>query len=153
MMFDREKLERLRAKFGEAGGKEIFDPHFRAVADSVFKDSDKRPPPYAGDRQIALSSIGDRAVSIAVRVGLRALSALRPQHGQAPCAPCAELQLEVGHTAACSHLLCTARMELELGDACHTQPALGRHSSDTNPSPCYSSRMLRRPNIRDVARV
>src|ERR1700734_426899 len=47
-MFDREKLERLRAKFGDAGGNEIFDPHFRAVADSVFKDSDKRPPPYAG---------------------------------------------------------------------------------------------------------
>jgi hypothetical protein len=47
MMFDRQKLERLRAKFGEAGGNEIFDPHFRAVADSVFKDSDKRPPPYA----------------------------------------------------------------------------------------------------------
>src|SRR5580693_1949053 len=47
-MFDPKKLERLRAKFGEAGGNEIFDPHFRAVADSVFKDSDKRPPPYAG---------------------------------------------------------------------------------------------------------
>ena len=47
-MFDRQKLERLRAKFGDAGGNEIFDPHFRAVADSVFKDSDKRPPPYAG---------------------------------------------------------------------------------------------------------
>jgi hypothetical protein len=62
MMFDREKLERLRAKFGEAGGNEIFDPHFRAVADSVFKD---------------LSSIGDRAVSIAVQVGLRC--AIRPQ--------------------------------------------------------------------------
>ena len=47
-MFDRQKLERLRAKFGGAGGNEIFDPHFRGVADSVFKDSDKRPPPYAG---------------------------------------------------------------------------------------------------------
>jgi hypothetical protein len=47
---------------------------------------------------------------------------------QAPCAPCAELQAEVCHTAACSHLLCTARMELELGDACRTQPALGHHS-------------------------
>ena len=47
-MFDRQKLERLRAKFGDAGGNEIFDPQFRAVADSVFKDSDKRPPPYAG---------------------------------------------------------------------------------------------------------
>jgi agmatinase len=48
MTFNRQKLERLRAKFGDAGGNEIFDPHFRAVADSVFKDSDKRPPPYAG---------------------------------------------------------------------------------------------------------
>jgi agmatinase len=48
MTFDRQKLERLRAKFGEAGGNEVFDPHFRAVANSVFKDSDKRPPPYAG---------------------------------------------------------------------------------------------------------
>jgi agmatinase len=47
-MFDRQKLERLRAKFGDAGGNEIFDPHFRAVADSVFRDSDRRPPPYAG---------------------------------------------------------------------------------------------------------
>jgi guanidinopropionase len=47
-MFDRQKLECLRAKFGDAGGNEIFDSHFRAVADSVFKDSDKRPPPYAG---------------------------------------------------------------------------------------------------------
>ena len=56
-------------------------------------------------------------------------TALRPQHGQAPCAPCAELQAEVCHTAACSHLLCTARMELELGDACRTQPALGHQSS------------------------
>jgi agmatinase len=48
MAFDRQKLERLRAKFGDAGGNEIFDPHFRAVANSVFKDSDKRPPPYGG---------------------------------------------------------------------------------------------------------
>jgi hypothetical protein len=38
MTFDRQKLERLRARFGEAGGNEIFDPHFRAVADAVFKD-------------------------------------------------------------------------------------------------------------------
>jgi hypothetical protein len=42
MMFDGQKLERLRAKFGEAGASEIFDPHFHAVADSVFKDSNKR---------------------------------------------------------------------------------------------------------------
>jgi hypothetical protein len=42
---------------------------------------------------------------------------------------------------------------LEFGDACRTQPALGHHWSDTNPSPCYPPRMLVRPNIRDVARV
>jgi AraC-like DNA-binding protein len=65
--------------------------------------------------------------------------AVRPQHQQAPCAPCAEPQAEVSHKAACSHLLCTAQTELELGDACHTQPALGHHSSDTSPSPCCSS--------------
>ena len=47
-MFNRQKLERLRTRYGEAGGNEINDPHFRAVADAVFKDSDKRPPPYAG---------------------------------------------------------------------------------------------------------
>lgn len=47
-MFDRQKLDRLRARYGEAGGNEIFDPHFRATADSVFKNCDKRPPPYAG---------------------------------------------------------------------------------------------------------
>jgi len=47
-MVDRQKLERLRAKYGETGGGKIFDPHFRAVAESLFKSSGKRPPPYAG---------------------------------------------------------------------------------------------------------
>ena len=47
-MFDDKKLEKLRAKYGAVGGNEIFDPHFRQVADSVFKESDQRPPPYAG---------------------------------------------------------------------------------------------------------
>jgi hypothetical protein len=68
----------------------------------------------------------------------------RRQRGRAPCALCAELQTEVCHTVACSRLLCTAQTELELDDGCRTQPALGRHSSDTNPSPCYPSRMLGR---------
>ena len=47
-MFDDQKLENLRAKYQAIAGNEIFDPHFREVANSVFKDSDKRPPPYAG---------------------------------------------------------------------------------------------------------
>ena len=47
-MFDNQKLDRLRAKYGAIAGNEIFDPHFQTVANSVFKDSDKRPAPYAG---------------------------------------------------------------------------------------------------------
>jgi agmatinase len=47
-MFDDKKLERLRAKYSAVGGNEIYDPHFQKIAASVFKDSDKRPPPYAG---------------------------------------------------------------------------------------------------------
>jgi hypothetical protein len=58
-------------------------------------------------------------------------SALRPQHGQAPSAPCAEVQPEVCRIAVCSNLLCTARGELGPGDACRTQPALAHQASDT----------------------
>ena len=64
---------------------------------------------------------------------------LTPQHGQTPWTPYAELQAEACHTVACSRLLCTAQTELELGDVCRIQPALGHRSSDTNPLPCYPS--------------
>lgn len=47
-MVDEEKLARLRSKYGAVGGDGIFDPHFSEVARTVFKDGDKRPPPYAG---------------------------------------------------------------------------------------------------------
>ena len=47
-MVDRQNLERLRAKYGDTADAEIFDPHFRAVADALFKSAGKRPPPYAG---------------------------------------------------------------------------------------------------------
>jgi agmatinase len=47
-MVDGQKLERLRAKYAESDDAGIFDPHFRAVADAVFKNAGKRPPPYAG---------------------------------------------------------------------------------------------------------
>src|ERR1700722_577341 len=47
-MFDNQKLENLRAKYQAIAGNEIFDPRFQEVANSVFKGSDKRPPPYAG---------------------------------------------------------------------------------------------------------
>lgn len=45
---DRANLERLRSRYGRASGADIFDPAFRAVADLVFKDGDKRPAPYCG---------------------------------------------------------------------------------------------------------
>ena len=47
-MIDRPKLERLRARYGARDDAEIFNPHFRAVADALFKSTGKRPPPYAG---------------------------------------------------------------------------------------------------------
>ncbi|WP_342643883.1 agmatinase [Rhodoligotrophos ferricapiens] len=47
-MVDRDKLSRLREKYGRAAGSDIFDPEFKRVADLVFKDGDRRPAPYAG---------------------------------------------------------------------------------------------------------
>ena len=47
-MFDAQKLARLRARYGEGAVGGIFDPHFRAVVDALFKSAGKRPPPYAG---------------------------------------------------------------------------------------------------------
>lgn len=41
-------LDELRARYASASGADIFDPAFRAVAEGVFKDGDKRPAPYCG---------------------------------------------------------------------------------------------------------
>jgi agmatinase len=41
-------LDALRARYASASGADIFDPAFRAVAEGVFKDGDKRPAPYCG---------------------------------------------------------------------------------------------------------
>lgn len=45
---DREELERLRAKYGQLHGGEVFDPTFRKVADTIFSKSGTRLAPYAG---------------------------------------------------------------------------------------------------------
>ena len=42
-----DELEALRARYGGAKAGEIFDPAFRQVADSLFKDGERRKPPYA----------------------------------------------------------------------------------------------------------
>jgi agmatinase len=47
LVSDLSELERLRQKYGEAGGGDIFDPTFRRVAADQFK-SDRRKLPYSG---------------------------------------------------------------------------------------------------------
>jgi len=47
MQIDPATLQRLRARYATAGGGEVFDPHFRAVAALVFKDGDRRKWPFA----------------------------------------------------------------------------------------------------------
>ena len=43
-----ERLEQLRARYGEGHGGDIFDPRFRRVADRIFSKSGTRLAPYAG---------------------------------------------------------------------------------------------------------
>ncbi|PJK29392.1 agmatinase [Minwuia thermotolerans] len=45
---DRDNLERLRAKYADARGGDIFDPELRRAAEIVFADPQRRKPPYAG---------------------------------------------------------------------------------------------------------
>jgi agmatinase len=47
-MVDKKHLEALRDKYGNASGGDIFDPDFRAVAQSQFKGGDRRKWPFAG---------------------------------------------------------------------------------------------------------
>lgn len=44
---DKTNLERLRAKYSTAGGREVMDPQFKKVADLTFT-GDTRKKPYAG---------------------------------------------------------------------------------------------------------
>jgi agmatinase len=48
MAWDRQKLEALRAKFGDAGTGEMHDPAFQRVADKIFSKTGTRYAPYAG---------------------------------------------------------------------------------------------------------
>ncbi|WP_372422881.1 agmatinase [Salinarimonas chemoclinalis] len=44
---DDEKLARLRARYGEAKGGDIHDPAFKTVADTQFRDGERRRWPFA----------------------------------------------------------------------------------------------------------
>ncbi len=45
---DQDELKRLREKYGDLHGGEVFDPEFRAVADGNFDDTGTRLAPYSG---------------------------------------------------------------------------------------------------------
>jgi agmatinase len=47
-MTDQQHLNALREKYGNAAGGDIFDPHFKAVAEAQFTGGDKRKWPFAG---------------------------------------------------------------------------------------------------------
>ena len=44
---DKEKLDALRKKYGEAKGGDIFNPKFKKVAEKLFSGGDNRTLPYA----------------------------------------------------------------------------------------------------------
>ena len=44
---DEKKLESLRARYGQALGGEMYDPHFKSVAASAFTGGDRRKWPFA----------------------------------------------------------------------------------------------------------
>lgn len=48
MTIDQEKLKRLRERYADANGGELFNPEFRRIADMIFSKDGRRPPPYAG---------------------------------------------------------------------------------------------------------
>ena len=48
MVWDKTRLEHLRAEFADANGGEIFDEKFRKVAEKIISKSGTRLAPYAG---------------------------------------------------------------------------------------------------------
>ena len=47
MPISQSRLAELRARYADAGGAEMADPHFRAVARAIFKEGDRRTWPFA----------------------------------------------------------------------------------------------------------
>ena len=116
---DRDELERLRRKYADVRGSEVYDPEFRKVADRVFDASGTRAAPYSGvptflsasyrpvdpvdpdfgGLQVALVGVPmDLAVSnrSGARFGPRALRTIErigPYNDALRCTPGAELQI------------------------------------------------------------
>ena len=116
---DPKELERLRSKYADVHGGEVFDPEFRKVADRIFSARGTRAKPYAGvptflaapyrpvvaeaeefgDLQVALIGVPmDLGVTnrTGARFGPRALRTIErigPYNHVLRCAPVGELRV------------------------------------------------------------
>lgn len=119
MGFDSDKLERLRARYLQSAGGEIFDPKFKKVGDRIFDKAGTRAAPFAGiptlldaaymqiapenpdfgDLQVALTGM-PMDLGVTNRPGsrfgpraLRAIERVGPYNHVLECAPTHELRV------------------------------------------------------------
>ena len=57
---DRDALERLRARYSDLHGGEIYNPAFRRVAERIFDSSGTRLAPYAGMPTLPVRAVSPR---------------------------------------------------------------------------------------------
>jgi len=48
MSWNDDKRKALKKKYSDASGGDMYDPHFKSIADLIFSSGGRRPPPYAG---------------------------------------------------------------------------------------------------------
>ena len=119
MDFDKNSLDALRAKYGDANGGEIHDPKFKRVAEKIFDKRGTRMAPYAGmptflyaphrpidpaspdfgDLQVALLGV-PMDLGVTNRTGsrfgpraIRAIERIGPYNHVLDCAPTHELRV------------------------------------------------------------
>lgn len=61
---DHANLERLRAKYADAKGGDVFDPALKKVIDLVFADPQRRKPPYTGIPTLLDAPLADSAAGL-----------------------------------------------------------------------------------------
>jgi guanidinopropionase len=57
---DQEKLARLRARYADAKGSQMYDPEFAAVAATQFTSADRRKWPFMDPATFLGAPIGPR---------------------------------------------------------------------------------------------
>lgn len=70
---DPDKLARLIARYAEAKGGDIYDPHFREVAAQQFRSADRRKWPFADPATFWARRSGPRRLSRRISAGLMSL--------------------------------------------------------------------------------